>query len=126
MIRERERNREKKREKRERERRAQSPVGPSADSLCHPGVTTTNLSYRFPIFETFATALCGTTGKFIRVNIWVCMQRKSNCEHSLNGTGRCEFAQHGFTYYSSRARASWVMEVSAGKAVKKGAGWHGR
>ena len=25
-------------------------------------ITTTNLSYRFPIFETSATALCGTTG----------------------------------------------------------------
>ena len=33
------------------------------DSLCHPWFTTTNLSYRFPIFETSATALCGTTGK---------------------------------------------------------------
>ena len=32
-------------------------------SLCHPWFTTTNLSYRFPIFETSATALCGTTGK---------------------------------------------------------------
>ena len=31
-------------------------------SLCHPGFTTTKLSYRFPIFETSATALCGTTG----------------------------------------------------------------
>ena len=31
-------------------------------SLCHPWLTTTNLSYRFPIFETSATALCGTTG----------------------------------------------------------------
>ena len=31
------------------------------DSLCHPGFTTTKLSYRFPIFETFLTALCGTT-----------------------------------------------------------------
>ena len=31
------------------------------DSLCHPWFTTTNLSYRFPIFETSATALCGTT-----------------------------------------------------------------
>ena len=30
-------------------------------SLCHPWFTTTNLSYRFPIFETSATALCGTT-----------------------------------------------------------------
>ena len=40
----------------------QPPFGPSVDSLCHPWFTTTNLSYRFPIFETFATALCGTTG----------------------------------------------------------------
>ena len=31
-------------------------------SLCHPWFTTTNLSYRFPIFETSATALRGTTG----------------------------------------------------------------
>ena len=31
-------------------------------SLCHPWFTTTNFSYRFPIFETSATALCGTTG----------------------------------------------------------------
>ena len=29
------------------------------DSLCHPWFTTTNLSYRFPTFETSATALCG-------------------------------------------------------------------
>ena len=35
-------------------------------SLCHPWFTTTNLSYRFPIFETSATALCGTTG----IRLW--------------------------------------------------------
>ena len=45
-----------------KERRPQAPFGPSVDSLCHPWFTTTNLSYRFPIFETSATALCGTTG----------------------------------------------------------------
>ena len=28
--------------------------------LCHPCITTANLSYRFPIFETSATALCGS------------------------------------------------------------------
>ena len=48
--------------KRTKERRPQAPFGPSVDSLCHPWFTTTNLSYRFPIFETSATALCGTTG----------------------------------------------------------------
>jgi hypothetical protein len=36
-------------------------------SLCHPWFTTTNLSYRFPIFETSATALCGTTGIYIYI-----------------------------------------------------------
>ena len=29
----------------------QPPVGPSVDSLCHPWFTTTNLSYRFHIFD---------------------------------------------------------------------------
>ena len=37
----------------------QPPVGPSVDSLCHWCFTTTNLSYRFPISKTSATALCG-------------------------------------------------------------------
>ena len=46
----------------------QPPFGPSVDSLCHPWFTTTNLSYRFPIFETSATALCSTTG--IRYYRW--------------------------------------------------------
>ena len=32
--------------------------------LCHPWLTTTNLSYRLRILETSATALCGTTGIF--------------------------------------------------------------
>ena len=36
----------------------------SVDSLCHPWFTTANLSYRFPIFETSATAQGGTTGKY--------------------------------------------------------------
>ena len=39
-------------------------------SLCHPWFTTTNLSYRFPIFETSATALCGTTGSKYLYGQW--------------------------------------------------------
>ena len=31
--------------------------------LWHPWLTTTNLSYSFPLLETSATASCGTTGK---------------------------------------------------------------
>ena len=42
----------------------QPPFGPSVESLCHPWFTTTHLSYRFLIFETSATALCGTTGSW--------------------------------------------------------------
>ena len=40
----------------------QPPFGPSKGSLCHPWITTTNLSKRFPIFETSGAALCGATG----------------------------------------------------------------
>ena len=43
-------------------KQVQPPFSRSVDSLCHPWFTTTNLPYRFPIFETSATALCGTTG----------------------------------------------------------------
>ena len=46
----------------------QPPFGPWVGSLCHPWFTTTNLSYRFPIFETSATDLCGTTG--ITIYLW--------------------------------------------------------
>ena len=44
------------------ETQLQPPFGPSVDSLCHPWFATTNLSYSFPILETSATALRGTTG----------------------------------------------------------------
>ena len=49
----------------------QPPFGPSVDSLCHPCVTTTHLSYRFPIFETSATALCGTLVMKCNEYIWI-------------------------------------------------------
>ena len=49
----------------------QPPFGPSVDSLCHSWFTTTNLSYRLPIFETSATALCGTTGIYINIYIYI-------------------------------------------------------
>ena len=58
------------RERARKSGRPQAPFGPSVDSLCHPWFTTTNLSYRFPIFETSATALCGTTGIYIWLHVY--------------------------------------------------------
>ena len=42
-----------------------------SEGVCHSRFTTANLSYRFPIFEASAIALCGTTGQlaFVRV-VW--------------------------------------------------------
>ena len=48
----------------------QPSLGPSVDSLCHPCFTTINLSYRLPISETSATALCGTTGIYMYLLIY--------------------------------------------------------
>ena len=39
----------------------QPRFGPSVDSLCHPCIATTHLSYNFQLWIS-ATALCGTTG----------------------------------------------------------------
>ena len=50
----------------------QLPFGPSVDLLCHPCITTTHLSYN-SIFETSATALCGTTGTMsYAIQLWTC------------------------------------------------------
>ena len=47
---------------RQKGRNTQPPFNPSVGSLCHFCATATRFSYRFPIFETSVTALCGTTG----------------------------------------------------------------
>ena len=57
----------------------QPPVGPSVDSLCHPWFTTTNLSYRLPIFETSATALCGAAGIYVWVHVGCLPQTHKQC-----------------------------------------------
>ena len=49
----------------------QAPFGPSVDSLCHPCITTSHLSYRFPIFETSATALCSATDVYVYIYIYM-------------------------------------------------------
>ena len=61
-----------------------SPCDPSVASLCHPWLTTTNLSYKCPIFETSATTLCGTTGIYIYLHIYFFYRRKFRSQTSDN------------------------------------------
>ena len=62
----------------------QPPFGQSVASLCHPWFTTTNVSYRFPIFETSATALCGTTGNCTHIcNILISLSIYTYLSHSI-------------------------------------------
>ena len=84
-----ERHREKERQK---GRNTQPPFNPSVGSLCHFCVTPTHLSYRFSIFETSATALCGTTG--------TCTKR------SVNNKKRDEAGPHqnGFGPFRAKTR----------------------
>ena len=63
-------------------------------SLCHPWFTTTNLSYRFPIFETSATALCGTTGIYNSPVLRA--KRRKNCNSEVV-VQACHFATKGKT-----------------------------
>ena len=64
-----------------RKTQLQPPFGGSVDLLCHPWVTTTNLSYRFPIFETSAVALCGTTGNLYRGSLASRLIRINPCSN---------------------------------------------
>ena len=62
------RQRKREREGRENKRLRASTTFRSISSLCHRCITITHLSYRFPISETSATALCGTM--LLRVFGW--------------------------------------------------------
>ena len=62
------------RKERQKGRNTQAPFNPSVGSLCHFCATPTHLSYRFSIFETSATALCGTTGIY---TIYICILSRS-------------------------------------------------
>ena len=53
------------RERNRKSEREQARFNLSMASLCHPCFTRINLSYRFPIFETSTTALCGTIGNLL-------------------------------------------------------------
>ena len=66
-------------------------------------ITTTNLSYRFPIFETSATALCGTTG-MIKLEVWrgnkipECFEHAPYCNLSICpslNTSKVQHCKHG-------------------------------
>ena len=84
----------------------QPPFGPSVDSLCHPWVTTTNPSYRFPIFETSATALCGTTGIYLNSNLYIRKHRR-------------KFRSQNFRQESERRRAEKTTRRSEKRKSEK-------
>ena len=82
--------------KRETERQKHSTTfNPSVGSLCHFCATPTHLSYRFSIFETSATALCGTTGIYIcilsRSPRWTLKIEKMHARTMLVGPYFCQF-----------------------------------
>ena len=90
----------------------QPPIGPSVDSLCHPWFTTTNLSYRFPIFETSATALCGTTGIIYLLYASIVFSdfavvRRNPLRDEFHQEGPfCGEIQHNSTYMAQHGRVS--------------------
>ena len=95
------------------ETQLQPPFGPSVDSLCHPWFTTTNLSYSFPILETSAAALCGTTGNQYA--------QSSHLKFDWAHTGDVACIQGMRTKFQQR-RAVWVFnDIETPNCSKLGA-----
>ena len=67
--------------------------------LWHPSLTAINLSYTFPILETSATALCGTTGRY---SFWM-------------------FLKFHLFLNTNRSQQSWVIQKEG--MVSNGWGW---
>ena len=72
----------------------QPPFNSSVDSLCHSWFTTTNLSYRFPIFETSATTLCGYIYLYI---IYICLWTKSTFGPTIKQLNNVEHSPERWT-----------------------------
>ena len=88
----------------------QPPFGPSVDSLCHPWFTTTNLSYSFPIFETSATALCGTTGIHL-YHLWqsrLPADAMTDCNPATTLSMQQQVPPHTLSFFR-KARWKWVQ-----------------
>ena len=101
-------------------------------SLCHPWFTTTNLSYRFPIFETSATALCGTTGNLSffmtrlekekvleRIYYDVDVEKHCICVYSKDIWKGCyQFLQKLLKYVGNMTHPKGMLCTSQGPASK--------
>ena len=89
-------------------------------SLCHPWFTTTNISYRCPILETSATALCGPTGISVLYLSWIkfCIILLSHWAKAKDGVAAelCGTACHGGSQYPpARWTPSWSSHVVTAK-----------
>ena len=89
------------------------------DSLCHPWFTTTNLSYRFPIFETSATALCGTTGTLWLYQLYHRVIRYARTKERLMGNIQNQWwepASFGWDYTKEMGSKEqiWPHQISQG------------
>ena len=72
----------------------QPPFSPSVDSLCHPWITTTNLSYRFPILKLPPPPCAALLVSYLSIQIlgakklwhlfsWKCLLRSHFCLQSV-------------------------------------------
>ena len=88
--------------------------------LWHPSLTAINLSYTFPILETSATALCGTTGIFqykmlvlsAKCNLCCaagCGLTGSCSERSRNGLGSAAHWKSRFSCFHQISVRCWVV-----------------
>ena len=81
-------------------------------SLCHPWFTTANLSYRFPIFETSATALRGTTGICLFVNGCERIQKRGKGTHHVVTIISLQLSSLGpSTEYNMLTR--WYLKITS-------------
>ena len=86
------------------------------DSLCHPWFTTANLSYRFPIFETSATALCGTTGiisALVPLSIRVLEAGNFSSTQLIDSWPLLAFHGTETTEWSSGTHAQFLLSIHA-------------
>ena len=90
-------------------------------ALCHFCVTPTHLSYRFSIFETSATALCGTTGMDKETSIYVQLHQQK--EWLVRNPPERKVPRRGSLAADDTNRSAQLVQPELGGHVQPGHCW---
>ena len=94
-----------------RKTQPQPPFSPSVDSLCHPWITTTNLSYRFPILK-LPPPPCAVLLVLYQLKLRISLNLAAPLGLQLPGRVRCPSCRTCDAWHQCPLQHVYIMKIS--------------